>query len=238
MEQILFILIAMAAIFIQALVGFGGTLLAMPLGIMAVGIALAKPVMTVVAWIAAVAIVVMDFRYIDWRELLKMTGVMLVGVLGGLWISGKVQLQFLLIVYALVVMGIGIKKMFFPAKRPPSPLIKNGSLAIAGIMQGLFVSGGSFLAVYSVAQISEKRVFRATVNAVWAVINIFMIVSYWINGALTRPVLILSAESVVPTLVAVWLGAVCSERVNQKMFLKIIYIILIASGAVLLVTNL
>ncbi len=238
MNQLLFVLVAMAAIFIQALVGFGGTLLAMPLGIMAVGIATAKPVMTLVAWVAAIAITVMDYRYIDRRELLKMVGVMLVGVLGGLWISGKIRLQFLLIAYALVVMGIGIKKMFFPAKRTPSNLIKNGSLAIAGIMQGLFVSGGSFLAVYSVAQIAEKRVFRATVNAVWAIINVFMIASYWYEGMLTRPVLILSAESVLPTLAAVWLGAVCSKKVHQQLFLKIIYIILIASGAVLLITNL
>lgn len=238
MNQVLFILVLMFGVFVQALAGFGGTLLSMPLGIMLMGMTLTKPVMTIVAWLTGLVVLVTDYKYINWRELLKMTGVMLLGVFGSMWITGKVQLNFLLIVYAIVVAGVGFKKLFFPSDKQPAKLVQGGALAIAGIMQGLFVSGGSFLAVYAVAQIKEKREFRATVNAVWGIINIIMIVSYWVSGALTKEVLTMSGIAIIPTLVAIWLGGVLTKYVKQQTFLKVIYLILIVSGIVLLITNL
>ena len=228
----------MFGVFVQALAGFGGPLIAMPFGIMLLGIGITKPVMTIVAWLTGVLVVATEYRYINRRELLKMVLVMVVGVLAGIWVSGKIQMKFLMILYALVVAGIGVRKLFFPAKTQPPRAIQNTALAIAGIMQGLFVSGGSFLAVYSVAQLPEKKEFRATVNAVWAVINTIMIATFWMNGDLTGDVLKMSGICVVPTLIAIWLGGVLTRKVKQETFLKIIYLILIVSGIVLLCTNL
>lgn len=238
MNQILFILVLMFGVFVQALVGFGGTLLSMPLGIMLMGMPLTKPVMTIVAWITGVVVLVSEYRHIQWKEAAKMTGVMLVGVLGGMWLGGKVQLNFLLIIYAVVVAGIGCRKLFFPAARESSVPVQNTALVIAGIMQGLFVSGGSFLVVYAVARLKEKRQFRATVNAVWAFLNLVMITTFGLNGALTRDVVTMSLISIIPTLIAIWLGGVLTRKVNQSTFLKFIYIVLIVSGLVLLITNL
>ena len=238
MNDILFILVLMFGVFVQATVGFGGTLLAMPLGIMLVGLDLCKPVMTFVAWITGVVVLVTDYKYINWRELLKMTGVMLIGVIGGVLVTGKIQLNWLLIVYAVIVAAVGVKKLFFPSKKEPSKAVQNIALAVAGVMQGLFVSGGSFLAVYSVAQLKDKREFRATNNAVWALLNIIMIVTMSLEGAVTKDVLKFSAIAIVPTLIAVWLGGVFTKKIRQATFLKVIYIILIVSGIVLLITNL
>ena len=238
LKTVLFILILMFGVFVQALAGFGGTLLSMPLGIMLMGIDLTKPVMTIVAWITGVIVVVTEYKHINKRELIKMVAVMLAGVLIGLWLTGRVQLQFLLIIYAVVVAGIGIKKLFFKQKKEAPPALQNISLGIAGLMQGLFVSGGSFLAVYSVAKLKDKQEFRATSNAVWAIINTVMITTYGISGALTKDVLTMSAIAVIPTLAAVWLGGALTKKVKQSTFLKVVYVILIFSGAVLLITNL
>ena len=237
MQYILFMLVLMFGVFVQALAGFGGTLIAMPLGIMIMGMGVTKPVMTFVAWITGVIVVVQEYKHINARELMKMVGVMIAGVLGGIWLTGRLQLNFLLILYGIVVAGIGIKRLFFKQKKEPSPLVQNTALAVAGIMQGLFVSGGSFLAVYSVAKIKEKQEFRATVNAVWAIINTIMIITYFINGSVTKDVLTASVTAIIPTLITVWLGGVLTKRVKQETFLKIIYVVLIISGAVLLITN-
>lgn len=237
MQYILFMLVLMFGVFVQALAGFGGTLIAMPPGIMIMGMGVTKPVMTFVAWITGVIVVVQEYKHINARELMKMVGVMLAGVLGGIWLTGRLQLNFLLILYGIVVAGIGIKRLFFKQKKEPSPLVQNAALAVAGIMQGLFVSGGSFLAVYSVAKIKEKQEFRATVNAVWAIINTIMIITYFINGSVTKDVLTASGTAIIPTLITVWLGGVLTKRVKQETFLKIIYVVLIISGAVLLITN-
>lgn len=238
MNYVMFIIVLMFGVFVQAMVGFGGTMLAMPLAIMLVGLDLSKPVLTIVAWLTGAVVLVTEYKYINWRELIKMALVMIIGVVGGVLVTGKLQLNFLLIIYAVVIILVGVKKLFFPSKKDPSKTIQNISLAIAGIMQGLFVSGGSFLAVYSVATIKEKREFRATVNAVWALLNIIMIITMGISGSITKDVLLWAAISVVPTMVAIWLGGLLTKKVKQQTFLKVIYIILIVSGTVLLITNL
>ena len=238
MKIVLFQLILMFGIFVQGVAGFGGTLLSMPLGIMVMGIGVTKPVMTIVAWLCAVIVVVTDRKYVNWKVLFKMVAVMLVGVIGGLWVSGKLQLNFLLIIYGIVVAAIGIRRLFFPPKKEPGRAIQGIALALAGVMQGLFVSGGSFLAVYAVAQMKDKREFRATVNAVWALINTVMIISYITGGILKGAVLTQSLIAIVPTLFTVWLSGALTKKIKQQTFLKIIYVILICSGLVLLITNL
>ncbi len=239
MQLVWFMLVLMFAVFVQALSGFGGTLIAMPLGIALMGLPLTKPVMTIVAWITGVIVVATEWKHIRPKELCKMVGVMLVGVLGGIFVMDAVaDLTFLLLFYGVVVAGIGLKKLFWKSEKRPPVWWQNTSLALAGIMQGLFVSGGSFLAIYSVEKLPEKKEFRATVNAVWAIINTVMITTYGFTGALTGEVLKTAVIAVVPTLVAIWLGWKLANKVNQATFLKIIYVILIASGAVLLWTNL
>lgn len=238
MTEFLFVLVVMFGVFVQSLVGFGGTLLSMPLGIMLLGLNTTKPIITFGGWITGVIVLIAEYKHINWKEFAKMTGVMLLGVLGGIWATGKVQLNFLLIIYGLIVAGIGAKKLFLPSVREASPTIQNICLAIAGLMQGFFVSGGSFLVVYAVARIKEKQEFRATVNAVWAFLNIIMVATFALNGSLTREVMTMGAICIVPILVAIWLGGLLTKKVNQATFLKAIYIVLIVSGLVLLVTNL
>lgn len=234
---ILFILVAVVAMFIQSLVGFGGNPIAMPFGILLVGVTLAKPVMTIVAGFIGIVVAVREFRHINWKEVVKMCSVMLVGIALGLWVFKTVELDFLLIAYAIVVLAIGIKKLFFPPKADAHPVLQYTALGIAGLMQGLFVSGGSFLAVYSVAQLKDKQEFRATSNAVWGVLDIVLLITYIFDGTLTNEVLITSGICIIPTVIAAWLAGLVAKRINQQTFLKAAYVILIASGAVLLISN-
>lgn len=237
-KWILFIAVVMFGVFVQAAAGFGGTLISMPLGILLLGVEMTKPVMTIAAFLAGVVVLIADYKYINWKELLKMAGVMLLGVIFGLWVFQNLSLPYLLIAYAVIIMLIGLKRLFLPGTRKTPRFLRELALAGAGIMQGLFVSGGSFLVVYAVERIPEKREFRATVNAVWAILNIFLIASYWQGGMLTKDVLVMSAAAVLPCLLTIWIAGLTAKRLKQKTFLRIIYIILVASGAVLLISNL
>ncbi len=167
-----------------------------------------------------------------------MAGVMLVGVLAAQWIAGKVKVSFLLVLYGAVVIGIGVKKLFFPAKRQTSKTIQNTALIVAGIMQGLFVSGGSFLAVYAVERMPDKRELRATNNALWVVLNVVMLTTFFVSGQVDKKVLVIGAIAIVSMILGVWLGGRFADRLKQQTFLKLVYVVLIASGVALLVSNL
>lgn len=234
---VLFLLIIFIAFTIQSLTGFGGPLIAMPLGISAVGVGMAKPIITLCAWLSAAVIAVRNRKDIVYRELFKMSGVMLVFMIAGLWLFKNVQMNFLQVLYGLVVMGIGVKKLFWPSEKVMPQWAAILAICLAGVMQGLFVSGGSFLVIYAVSAIPKKEQFRATLSGVWATVNIMLLVSYVLDGSFTPPVLSLTALSLIPLTAAVVCGSLLAGKLNQKAFLKVAYILLIVSGAILLITN-
>ena len=237
MIEFLFFVVILFGVFLQAAVGFG-TVVTMPLGILLMGLGVTKPVVNFVALLTGLTVLATEYKHINWRELLKMSSVMILGILAAQWVSGRVQMNYLLILYGAVVIGIGVKKLFFPAKRQASKAVQNTALVIAGVMQGLFVSGGSFLAVYAMDRMPEKREFRATTNALWAILNTVMLILYFTGGQVEKKVLVMGAIAIVPMLLGTWLGGVFANRIKQQTFLKMVYVILIASGVVLLVSNL
>ena len=234
----LFLLIILVSFTIQSLTGFGGPLIAMPLGISVTGVEIAKPVVTLCAWLSALVIAVRYRRDIDWKELFKMSGVMLVFMIAGLWLFKNVQMSYLQVIYGVIVMAIGLKKLIFPSDKVMPKWMAAVAICIAGIMQGLFVSGGSFLVIYAVSAIPEKQKFRATLSGVWATVNIMLLVSYLLDGSFTPPVLTTAAWGLIPLAAAVVIGNVLAGKLNQKAFLKVAYLLLVVSGAVLLITNL
>lgn len=237
MVEVLFYLVILFGVFLQASVGFG-TVVTMPLGILLMGLGVTKPVVSFIALLTGLTVLITEYKYINWRELAKMAGVMLVGVLAAQWIAGRVKMNFLLVIYGAVVIGIGVKKLFWPAAKPASKVVQNLALAVAGIMQGLFVSGGSFLAVYAVERIPEKQELRATNNALWAILNTVMLTLNFAGGQVDKKLLTMGAIAIIPMFLGTWLGGVFAHRIKQQTFLKIVYVILIASGVVLLISNL
>jgi len=237
MIEVLFFLSILLGVFLQSSVGFG-TVVTMPLGILLMGIGVTKPVVTFIALLTGLLVLIREYKHINWRELIKMAGVMLIGVLAAQWVAGRVQMNYLLVLYGAVVIGIGVKKLFWPATKPASKAVQNLALAVAGIMQGLFVSGGSFLAVYAVERIPEKQELRATNNALWAILNTVMLTLNFAGGQVDKKLLTMGAIAIIPMFLGTWLGGVFAHRIKQQTFLKIVYVILIASGVVLLISNL
>ena len=235
---ILFLAILFIAFTVQSLTGFGGPLIAMPLSISAVGVELAKPVITLCAWASAAVIAWRNRKDIVWRELFKMSGTMLVFMAAGLWLFRNVQMKFLQAAYGVVVLCIGLKKLLRPSERPMPRWAVILSICLAGVMQGLFVSGGSFLVIYAVGAIPEKQQFRATLSGVWAFVNVFLLLSYLADGSFNADVGAASALALIPLTAAIVCGSLLAGKLNQKAFLKAAYSLLVVSGAVLLLTNL
>ena len=58
-------------------------------------------------------------------------------------------------------------------KKAPS-FSRKGAWAVllgAGVVHGMFVSGGALLVVYAAATFRDKEVFRSTLAAVWVILN-------------------------------------------------------------------
>ena len=71
-----------------------------------------------------------------------------------------------------------------------------------------------------------------------AILNTVMLITYFVGGQVDRKILVMGAIAIVPMILGTWLGGVFAKRIQQQTFLKLVYIILIASGVVLLISNL
>ena len=232
-REILFVIVQMAANIIQAITGFAGGPLAMPPSIALVGVNNAKAAITLILWFATAYVTVRNLKLINWKQLGIMIAFMLVGMVAGLWLFDILPVNTLMLGYGIVVVLIGAKKLFLPSKKKiPAPW-NYVALLLAGLMQGLFTSGGPFLVLYAADAIPDKKEFRATVSTIWTVLNIFMIASMFSNQMYTPYVFKLSAASIIPVFLGIFIGSRINKNINQAAFLKLVYILLMVSGGLL-----
>ena len=97
MKELLFLLVLFVSNVIQAITGFAGTVLAMPPSVYLLGLDHAKVVLNVMAWLSGLMIAVTGYRHINWKELLKMSAVMLVGMFAGIQICRIVKSENILL---------------------------------------------------------------------------------------------------------------------------------------------
>lgn len=116
---------------------------------------------------------------------------------------------------------------------PPGPL-GAALLTAAGVVHGMFGSGGP-LAVYVVGRaLPEKGRFRATLSALWLALNAVLVAGYAVDGALTGE----SLRATATLAPALGLGLAAGEwlhgRVPERAFRVGVYAVLLAVGAALL----
>ena len=83
--------------------------------------------------------------------------------------------------------------------------------------------------------LKEKEEFRATVAPVWVVLNFFLMVTQFRSGLVGTADIRLICISILPLLIATWLGKKLVCKVSQKVFLNLTYILLLISGVSLIV---
>lgn len=156
-NQILFYIVILLTNIIHGITGFAGTILAMPPSLMLVGYDIAKPILNVLAIFSGVYVFVGNYKKIAWKELAKIVVVMALGIFGAVFIKGlfvgKEHLLYKLL--GLLIIGLSVQGFYKLVHKPDAktepPAEEQGNkgsvgtyalLVLAGIIHGLFVSGG------------------------------------------------------------------------------------------------
>lgn len=156
---------------------------------------------------------------------------MLVGMFAGVQICRVVESEdVLLTVYGIVIVSVALKNLCIHSERKFSPVILGIILFLAGIIHGMFVSGGALLVIYATQVLKDKEEFRATVAPVWVVLNSCLMFTQMRAGLIGQADVRLILISIVPLLVATWIGKKLVKKVSQKVFLNLTYILLLISG--------
>lgn len=232
MKIIIFFIVLFVANVIQAITGFAGTLLAMPVSMLLLGVNKAKVILNIMGFLSCLCIALKERKYIRYSILGKIILFMGIGMAVGVLLFENISLDFLLLLYGILIIAIACKNIF--GSRKKKKVVKKSlmtvSLLAAGVIHGMFVSGGALLVIYATSVLKEKKTFRATIAAVWVILNGGLMVSDYIHNCITGEVIKIIVLGIVPLFVAIAIGNKIHDQINQKIFLTITYILLLISG--------
>ena len=235
MAEYLFVLIVFLANVVEGITGFAGTMLAMPAAMLLVGVDEAKIILNIVAIFVSSNIAVRNYRDMDKKQAVKISLLMFLGMAAGLYLYRILPARILMSAYGGLLILAALCGLFRKKERslPAGALIC--VVLLAGIIHGMFLSGGSLLVIYAVAVLKEKSVIRATLAPVWVVLNGSMLIQNIAEGDVNAEILRLTGWCVIPVIIALYLGQLLHKRMKQEFFVKLTYVLLIISGFTLLV---
>ena len=248
LSQILFALILLVTYAIEGITGFGGGILALPFLDPLVGLKSAVPVLAILSLCNSGYRTIIMRQHIVKKELWTMVFFIVLGLPVGMWafdVLPERPLKVILGLFMLYVSIKGLAEIYRPhlkaqATRPASGkrmLIFYGLLFCGGIMQGAFTCGGPFVVMYATMALKEKDAFRATLFAMWVVVNSIITARNAVSGVLTAEV----GELVLWMLPAMVLAIVISnhlqKRLNGQTFNKVVYGTLLISGLFMCVNH-
>ena len=218
----------MAAVFIsnivQALTGFAGVMLSIPPTILLYGPDMAKAVINVICWLVCVYLMVKNREYINKKEMGRIILFMLIGMAAGIYLYNIVDARILVPVYGLLIVGVALKNL----------LLKPSGASLP-VWVAMFASGGALLVVYLASAFRDKNSFRANVASVWTVLNLVLMFTDYEKGLYNTEFFELLGIGVIPLVIAVYLGNKIHSMINQQMFNRLTYGLLLAAGSMILV---
>lgn len=256
MSEILFYLVIFLSNIIQGITGFAGTILAMPFSIHLVGYPVAKPVLNVLGIVAGVYVVAGGPKKVNKQELKRVSIFMGIGILAGFLVkqllSGQERALYLALgIFVLFIGGRGLISMLkyvmenrgrHPANAKGSreerpEYVKKGmtpgALALlfsAGIVHGIFVSGGPLIITYLSNHTGSKEEFRRTVSAVWIILNSMILVSDILAGYYTQETIRIQLLSLPFLFGGMFFGGILYKHMSQAVFTLLTYLLLCLAG--------
>ena len=231
---------------IEVVTGFGGTVTAVSFITALLGMHTGVVVLTVIAMIPQLSVVIRNRKMIDWKNYLIIVGLMFPFLFVGRALQSMADtavLKRILACFIILVALFRIVKFIIESRHEESNETDEPvhvrwysylALGGAGVVHGMFSSGGPLAIIYTSSSVKEKDSFRSTMCLLWITLNIILVVSYLADGSITadtgRTVLCL-----IPFLAAgIIAGNIIVSRVNEKIFSLVVYICLLATGIFML----
>ena len=107
---------------------------------------------------------------------------------------------------------------------------------LSGLLCGLY-GIGALLAAYMSRVTRDSRAFRANMCAVFIVENTFRIAAFAYMGLIGAQTLLNAALLLPAMALGLFLGIKCSARVNERVIKRAVIVLLMLSGAMLILQN-
>jgi len=225
-----------AASFVMGLAGFGIALVALAFLPYLMAASDAIVLLTIYAAVMSLAMLVQLRESVEPRAMLDLVVGTIAGTPLGVWGLSALppsvlnRLIGLMLVVAFVLETRGLYPQKLEGRRWGI-----GAGVLAGTIGGAVGLPGPPAVLYAATQGWSARAVKANLQAFFVVNQGAILVGYWWAGLLTREVWKLTLGFAAPALAGAVAGALLFERVDQRRFRQLVFVLILPSGLVLLV---
>jgi uncharacterized membrane protein YfcA len=228
--------VVLLAFAVEATIGFGATVVAIALGAFLLPIDALLPVFLPLNGVLSAILVARELRHVDWRRLLReVLPWMALGVPIGAFALVRLDphpVRVAFGVFVVVLAAIELRRAA-PAGSPPPRAAGRALLVLAGVLHGAFATGGPAVVYVLGRTLDDKRRLRATLCALWLLLNLVLITLFAVRGELGRSTLVETAKLAPFMLAGLAAGELLHRRVPEALFRRIVFAFLGVAGVVL-----
>lgn len=217
--------------------GFGANLVALPFLAQVLSLRYAVPMLVALDILATALLSARHRHQVDRAELRRLLPALLLGMALGLPVLQHAAERWLLLLLGLFVGGFAAWNLFGPARvHPASPRWAWPAGLVGGVFSTLFGTGGPMFTLYLAGRIADTGRLRATLAAVILGAALVRLALFGTSGLLAQAGLLpLSALLVPCALLGYLLGSRIHARLPQAQVRRVIWMLLLASAAALVV---
>ncbi|KKR17917.1 MAG: hypothetical protein UU65_C0004G0035 [candidate division CPR2 bacterium GW2011_GWC1_41_48] len=218
--------------FAYVILGFGSTFLALPVLTYSWDLKIIVPVLIMLSMTVTIPLLISEREHVDAAELGHILMPILPGIPIGLLIFNYGSSDLLKKVFGALIL-LWVLKTFFIDKK--NHVISSRMALIfsfiGGIAYGALSSGGPFFAAATKSLVTNKKSFRSLLLTAWLFTDSIWLINYFfIAGNSLKPLLQPFLFSLPFALVALYLGNYFHNRINQKVFFKIVNVMILIAG--------
>lgn len=220
--------------FVQTLIGFAGSLVALPILLLGIKLPDAIAYVSIFYFFSSGYLVYKEWRNIDKNIILKLAWTSAIGVILGIIVltyAKPVILQkalgvFIILYVAYLIFG----------KKELQLSSKSGLLfgILGGFFSGVFSTGGPLYVIAIRSTVEEVKIFRATMIAMLAVVTLVRVPTLAITGVLNLMHLKMSLFILPVFFLAQFAGNRLFTKIDEHFFKKLLLGLLSLSGVALL----
>lgn len=236
------LLISFVASLFRSTLGFGESLIAVPLFLLFLPLDIAVPLSVLLSIVIALIVVIQDHKNIHFQSAKWLVIYAAMGIPIGLLILISGNETFVKIILGLLILFYSIYSLWGVNKELQNTNQANNKLwlFVCGFLSGVF--GGAYgvngppLVVYGKLQNWTAKDFRATLQAYFLPASFMAVIGYYAKGLITAEVNLYFLYALTTAIPAVFLGRYLNSKIKGKSFYKYAYWALVIIGLILIVT--
>jgi len=237
--------VAALAFMVEAIVGFGATVVVVSLGSLFLPLDVLLPTFVPVNLALSAWHTWYHRAEVEWGLLrASLLPPLVVGTLIGMFALAGLPSRGLLVAFGLLVITLSTRELWrslrgeHGAGQPLAPLISTAVLLAGGLIHGVFGTGGPLIVFTLARTVHDKGAFRATLAVIWTLLNSILFGRYLFAGSINAETLSGSALLIGALFGGVFIGERIHDRADPLVFRRGLFAMLFVVGLALTLRNL